>query len=260
MGILKDYYGSGYSSPFGDPRENGRTHRGQDMSHSSTPGTVGVPAVRAGRVVSKTAPSSSHGFGYGITVRSVLDDGNEWDISYSHGPWASSQQVGEQIAAGQIILHEGTSGSTNGSCCHIEQRRVSSGAYIDPAPELRKIAERDGAPAPAPAPAPAAVDGPKPAVMLSWPWWGIQRMLKGTGRYGGAIDNQPGPQTVRAFQSFVGVAQDGDFGPVTCRAAQTWLKGKWGYGGAIDAQPGPQTRDAWDRAEAANGRAFAHIG
>lgn len=143
MGILRDYYSGGYSSPFGDPRPGGRKHRGQDISHSSTPGIIGVPALRSGVVVGKTAPSNNHGFGHGITIRSKLDDGNLWDISYSHGPWASLQKIGEYVPAGKIILHEGTTGSTNGSCVHIEQRRVSSGAYIDPLPEIKKIAARD---------------------------------------------------------------------------------------------------------------------
>lgn len=263
MGILRDYYSTGYSSPFGDARENGRTHRGQDMSHSTKPGTVGVPAVRAGRVVSKTVPSSSHGFGYGITVRSVLDDGNEWDISYSHGPWASSQQIGEQIAAGQIILHEGTSGSTNGSCCHIEQRRVSSGAYIDPAPELRKIAERDGAPAPAPAPAPAAVDwnaGSVPAgdpggynpFGIAWSK-GLQKVARLYG-YRGAIDAQWGAGSAAGFAQFLrasyGYVGDDRLGPVMWAAIARWLRARYGYAG--DDVPGPIMRAALARAEAKN--------
>jgi hypothetical protein len=152
MGILRDYYSGGYSSPFGDPRPGGRKHRGQDLSHSSEPGKIGVPALRSGVVVGKTAPSNAHGFGHGITIRSRLDDGQLWDISYSHGPWASSQVVGEYVPAGKIILHEGRSGSTTGSCVHIEQRRVANGVYVDPLPEIKRIAARDngneGAPPP----------------------------------------------------------------------------------------------------------------
>jgi hypothetical protein len=264
MGILSEYYGSGYSSPFGDPRENGRTHRGQDMSHSSQPGTVGVPAVRAGRVVSKTAPSQYHGFGHGITVRSVLDDGNEWDISYSHGPWASSEQIGQSISAGQIILHEGTSGSTNGSCCHIEQRRVSSGAYIDPAPELRKIAARDGAPiaqAPAAAPPVAAADpnaGAVPGVIGPNPFGipytgGLQKVARLYG-YTGALDQDFGPGSMYGFARFLrqnyGYVGDDTLGPVMWAAIARWLRARYEYAG--NDVPGPVMRAALSRADSKN--------
>lgn len=269
MGILSDYYGSGYTSPFGDARPGGRKHRGQDMSHSTKPGTVGVPAVRAGRVVSKTVPSSAHGFGHGITVRSILDDGNEWDISYSHGPWPSSQQIGETVEAGQIILHEGTSGSTTGSCCHIEQRRVSSGAYIDPAPELRRIAARDAGTAPAPAPAPAPVPAPIPAATgieapgdpggynpfgIKWSK-GLQKIARLYG-YRGQIDAKFGPGSMAGFAAFLrknyGYVGNDQLGPVMWAAIARWLRGRYGYVG--NDTPGPVMRAALLRAEAKNYR------
>ncbi|QCQ16982.1 M23 family metallopeptidase [Microbacterium sp. RG1] len=202
MGILRDYYSGGYTSPYGDPRPGGRTHRGQDISHSTQPGTIGVPALRAGTVVGKTAPSSAHGFGHGITVRSVLDDGNEWDISYSHGPWASSQQVGERVAAGQVILHEGTSGSTDGSCVHIEQRRVSSGAFTDPLPEIKRIAARDN-----------GAEGAPPAVAPS--------IFKAT-----AKANSNGRREPNTSSPVVDILRAGTEGTFKARAAGQVVEGK----------------------------------
>lgn len=241
MTILRDYYSGGYSSPFGDPRENGRTHRGQDISHSTKPGTVGVPALRSGTVVSKTVPSVNHGFGYGITVRSILDDGNLWDISYSHGPWASSQGIGERVTAGQIILHEGTSGSTSGSCVHIEQKRVSSGIYIDPLPEIKKIAARDnGAEGSPSAPVNVAPAFPLPA--YQWFGWADGGANSISGYYGNGdslaraqarlkergwdivADGRYGVQTqnvVTAFQREKGLTVDGKIGPATWAALWT---------------------------------------
>ena len=116
---------------------------------------------------------------------------------------------------------------------------------------------------PKPAPEPAAQPGPE--VMLSWPWTGIQRMLKSDFGYRGAIDNQPGVGTISAFQRFMNakgygrLAVDGMWGPATCKAAQTWLARRWGYKGAIDGIPGAGTRAAWDQAERENGRVYAWV-
>ena len=99
--------------------------------------------------------------------------------------------------------------------------------------------------------------------MLRWRWNGIQEMLKGAGYgYSGAIDGIPGKGTITAFQKFIknngyrNVSVDGVWGPETAKGAQSWLKARWGYTGAIDALPGGGTKAAWDRAEAANARAF----
>jgi peptidoglycan hydrolase-like protein with peptidoglycan-binding domain len=115
------------------------------------------------------------------------------------------------------------------------------------------------------APATANHAGAGGSPMLHWTWTGIQKMLKGTGRYSGAIDNMAGPGTVRGFQDFLNDsghgagAVDGNFGDGTERAAQRWLKAKWGYQGAVDGNPGQGTAEAWHRAEAANGRAFGNV-
>jgi len=109
---------------------------------------------------------------------------------------------------------------------------------------------------------------PGPEAMLEWNWTGIQEMLRGTGRYNGRIDNDPGHGTISGFQDFLNdfgysravfgrdIAEDGAFGKESCMAAQQWLKAKWGYSGSIDGIPGPGTHAAWTRAEAANAQAF----
>ncbi|GAA3760435.1 hypothetical protein GCM10022240_11370 [Microbacterium kribbense] len=137
---------------------------------------------------------------------------------------------------------------------HFENHAITVGVYQDmPA---------------APAPVPGIA---RPAAMLAWRWTGIQRMLKGTGRYAGRIDNDPGVNTVRGLQSFLNAAGyarraigaelpvDGALDATTCKAVQQWLTQKWGYAGPIDAAPGTGTKAAWGRAEAANGRAFAAV-
>lgn len=132
-------------------------------------------------------------------------------------------------------------------------------------PETQKVHQRywDELKKPKPAPEPAAQPGPE--VMLSWPWTGIQRMLKSDFGYRGAIDNKPGAGTISAFQRFMNargygrLAVDGEWGPATCKAAQTWLARRWGYKGAIDGIPGAGTRAAWDQAERENGRVYARV-
>lgn len=139
MSAVSDYFSTGVntgSGRFGADRGNGRKHRGQDWSHSTRPGTIPVPALLAGRVISKTAPSNGHGFGYGVTLRSVFE-GEEYDISYSHGPWAS--QNNGDVAQGVVILHEGNSGATVGSCMHMEVYRRRTGTFIDPLAFARRV-------------------------------------------------------------------------------------------------------------------------
>lgn len=258
---VTEYYGSGInmgSGRFGDCRPVGsnpcgRRHRGQDISHSSKPGTVPVPALHAGVVVSKTAPSSVHGFGYGITVRSRLGDGNLYDISYSHGPWASQQFVGERIAQGQVILHEGNSGATVGSCVHIEQLRVGGG-FLDPLPEIQRVSqgyrtEEDGGGTPAPAPTPSQAPAASPqyhtatvADIQSLPnKRGLQKVAKLYG-YKGALDNDFGPGSRAGLQTFL----DRNYGG----SLAAWLRAKWGYVG--NDQWGPVMAAAATRADTAN--------
>ena len=102
-------------------------------------------------------------------------------------------------------------------------------------------------------------------------WTGIQRMLKADFGYTGRIDNKPGKGTVSAFQRFLnakGYARravgrtlkvDGIDGRDTLAGAQQWLKDRWGYTGRIDRKRGPGTLAAWNRAEAANGRAYRAV-
>lgn len=281
MSVQSDYYSTGINlsgGQFGAPRDGGkRQHRGQDISHSSKPGTIGVPALHAGIVVSKTAPSSTHGFGYSIVIRSVLD-GMEFDFRYAHGPWASQQVVGERIPQGKIILHEGNSGATVGSCVHIEQQRVGGG-FLDPLPEIKRVAggrlteaaPAPAAPAPAPAPAAPAIDHD---VVCSWNWGGIQKMLKHYDYgYEGGIDHVAGKggPTLKAFQNFlnrkgyadragVGTLKlDGDPGDKTIRAMQQWLNESGRNAGKVDGVPGDQTKAAFHVAEAENYRAFPNV-
>jgi hypothetical protein len=252
---LVEYYSSGVNlngGEFGAYRTPTRRHRGQDMSHSSKPGTVGVPALHAGRVVAKLSPSASHGFGYGIIVRSLLD-GMEFDFTYAHGPWASQQAIGEWIPQGKVILHEGNSGATSGSCCHIEQQRVGGG-FLDPLPEIRRVAAGrvTGTTAPAPAaPAPAA---PAP---VSYPIVsaalirsigdvrGLQMVARKFGGYSGRIDNDWGPGSTAGFDRWV----RGAHGTIA-----QWLRRKYGYVG--DDRLGPVMTAALQRANAANFAAF----
>jgi hypothetical protein len=223
VSALTDYYSSGINmggGRFGAFRTPTRRHRGQDVSHTTKPGTVGVPALHAGVVVEKTAPSTAHGFGYSIVVRSRLD-GMDFDFRYAHGPWASQQRVGEQVAQGQIILHEGNSGATVGSCVHIEQQRVGGG-FLDPLPEIQRVAAgRLTNPPPPPAPAPSAPvrsvrkgdSGPLVRAVQA-------RLKRDYGLYAGrlVVDGEFGPKTdaaVREFQRRAGLVVDGIAGPKT---------------------------------------------
>jgi hypothetical protein len=265
VSALTDYYSSGINlngGQFGAYRTPTRRHRGQDISHSSKPGTVGVPALHAGRVVGKTVPSSFHGFGYGITVRSVLD-GMEFDISYSHGPWASQQQIGEWIPQGKIILHEGNSGATQGSCVHIEQQRVGGG-FLDPLPEIRRVAggRVTSAPAPAaPTPAPAPSGDAPPAgefnpFGIRWSK-GLQKIARLYG-YRGPIDAKFAGGSMAGFAEFLrknwGYRGNDQLGPVMWSAIARWLRARWGYVG--NDTPGPVMRAALSRAEAENYKAL----
>lgn len=281
MNALREYYSSGVNlngGQFGAYRTPTRRHRGQDMSHSSRPGTVAVPALHAGRVVGKLSPSASHGFGYGIIIRSLLD-GVEYDFTYAHGPWASQQVVGEWIPQGKTILHEGNSGATVGSCCHIEQQRVGGG-FLDPLPEIRRVAggrvtggsTPAPAPAPAPKPAPAAVadaggavagvHGPNP---FGIPFTGgLQKVARLYG-YRGKLDQHWGGSdpkvaarsgSMKGFVAFLrakwGYVGNDVLGPVMWAAIARWLRATEGFRG--NDVPGPVMRAALLRRDTANWR------
>lgn len=269
----RDYYKNGFSSPFGACRPSGgnpcgRRHRGQDISHSSKPGTIAVPALHAGRVVGKLAPSPRHGFGHGIIIRSVLD-GMEFDFYYAHGPWASSQRVGEWVTQGQIILHEGTSGATVGSCVHIEQQRVSTGAFINPRGEINAVANGrvtpgTGAPANNPPAQPARDDTPPPGEYnpfgIKWSK-GFQKIAKHFGGYRGAIDGKwdvPNGGSIRGFNAWLranGWYRGNDVPGVEWRkGVQRWLATRKSnpYRGKIDGVFGEGTKSSLYTAEAEN--------
>lgn len=278
----RNYYKNGFTSPFGDCRPVGsnpcgRRHRGQDLSHSRVSGTIAVPSLFAGTVVRKYRPNDGTGFGHGIVIRSLLGDGNLWDFYYAHGPWASSQQVGEKVAQGQIILHEGLSGFTSGPCVHIEQQRVGGG-FTDPRPEINRVAAGQdnygSTPAPAPAPKPQPAPSGKPAGypggMHDWWWLGIQAMLKRDFGYKGPLDGRAGwkNDTAKAFQRFLnakGYARkalgtdlviDGDLQTKSVKAAQQWLSDTGRNPKGIDGVPGGNTHSAFKTAENQNYNAY----
>jgi peptidoglycan hydrolase-like protein with peptidoglycan-binding domain len=230
---------------FGADRGNGRKHRGQDFSHSRNPGTIGVPALLGGTIISKTAPSKSHGFGYGVTERASFE-GEEYDISYSHGPWAS--QNSGAVSQGAILLHEGNSGATSGSCVHVEVFRRRTGTFIDPWPFIQRVLASVGRGS-----APAANQVTKDRQN----WLNVVRGEKL------AVDGIEGPATrdaYRRYQAFLGIGQDGKWGPITqaahqryadARSQQIAVDGSWGaattkalqrtLGVAQDGVLGPQT-------------------
>lgn len=60
----------------------GRIHTGDDFSHSTRPGTVTVPILRAGRVttIQRDRPGLTNGYGNQVAV--THDDGSRF--TYSH--------------------------------------------------------------------------------------------------------------------------------------------------------------------------------
>lgn len=272
----RDFYKSGFSSPYGDCRPVGsdpcgRRHRGQDLSHSRTSGTIAVPALFSGRVVRKYRPNDGTGFGHGIVVRSTLGDGGEWDFYYAHGPWASSQNVGDLVSQGQIILHEGLSGFTSGPCVHIEQQSVRTGNFTNPREEIDRVANGQGdyvsQPKPAPVPQPsggsgavAGVHGPNP---FGIPFTGgLQKIAKKYG-YSGPLDqNWISSDPVKAAESgsMKGFAQflrsnygysgNNVLGPVMWSYIAKWLRATKRYSG--NDEPGPVMRAALLQADTEN--------
>lgn len=250
---------------YGDPRPGGRKHAGVDFI-----GFNDVHAIMGGKVTFTGWLNDQAG--HSVAVDVANENGVVTTIVYMHLATIRVNK-GQTIGEGAFIGTMGSSGNATGKCVHVEIRfwRGSQMTTTDPIPWLR---ERVGAtPVPSSTSKPAAKPATKNNVRapLKWRWTGIQRMLKGTGRYKGKIDNIAGKGSVTGLQDFLndfGYAQragvgvlvlDGDFYTKTCKAMQQWLKEKWGYTGAIDADPGPLTKAAWDRAEAANGRAYAGV-
>lgn len=208
--LLGFYTAGSRSGNFGDPRPGGRRHRGQDHSHSRTAGTIAVPALLAGTVFAKSAPSSSHGFGYGITIRSLFE-GEWYRVSYSHGPWAS-QNVGS-VSQGQTILHEGTSGATSGSCVHVEVYREKTGTFIDPWPFTQRVLR--------------AISG-APASTVGWSQHTVNRQVF-LNAYRGeklVVDGREGPASrdaYRRYQAFLKIGVDGVWGGIMERAHAAYV-------------------------------------
>lgn len=258
---VKEYYSSAPTGRFGDPRPNGRYHRGVDRSHSTVPGTVQVPALHSGVVVGILAPASWHGFGHQATIRTTLN-GMAFDFSYAHGHARTPLSMGQTVPAGAFVILEGTTGATSGSCMHMEQQRVGGG-FIDPEPEVQSVLAGLSSPAP--------VGGGIP--FNEHDLW-VQRQLNALG-YGLVEDGKRGTATITAIKDFQrkrGIAVDGIPGPVTTEhlkasvatpavpaAELNYLKGwawdgiqrmlarLYGYRGGIDNDPGKGTWEAMQR-------------
>lgn len=280
------FYSRGLTSRFGDARAGGRKHRGVDFSHSSTPGTR-VPALLAGTVVGKLSPASWHGFGYQVTIRSIVNGVVE-DISYAHGAAASPLAMGQKVSQGQTVITEGKTGWTAGSCVHVERKR--NGFYVDPLPLIRSVV------------AGTAFTRPSTGIPFTahdkWVQESLNRLgytprLAEDGRRGSAtiaqikrfqtakklrVDGIPGRATTAALKADLakqaakgdglhwltdwpwrGIQEmlaaeygykgklDGKPGDGTWKAMQRFLKAKYGYAGQIDGKPGGGTISALAR-------------
>lgn len=245
MSIETFYSRSSLTSAFGDGRNGGRKHRGVDFSHSAKPGTVDVPALLGGTVISELNPASWHGFGYQVTIESSYA-GKTVRLSYAHLSAASPLRVGQQVSAGTIVGREGRTGSTTGSCVHIELYIVGQG-FINPAPTIEAIRSRASAPA-------------VKNITVNRSVVEVQRVV------GVSQDGIYGLKTkaaVKAFQKSHGLTADGIWGPKTdavafpkpsasstssvVRAAQQKLKSNYPlYAGSlvVDGIQGPKTTAA----------------
>lgn len=126
------YYDPRYiTGSFGDPRP-GRFHEGTDFSHSRTPGLTPVPALLDGTVTKVWSPSSFHGYGNRVDTATIAGE-----VSYAHLHARSGFRVGDRVAQGDIVGHEGTSGFVSGSCCHVEH--AVGGRKRDPLPLIREV-------------------------------------------------------------------------------------------------------------------------
>lgn len=198
MNMGRDYWKKTPTGFFGDDRGGGRKHRGVDTSHSTQPGTIEVPALHAGVVVGILAPESWHGFGHQVTIRTTLN-GIAFDISYAHGAARTPLSMGQAVPQFATVILEGTTGATEGSCAHTEQQRVGGG-FLNPLPEIKRVAAGGGAP--------ALVPGGIP--FNAHDQW-VQESLNKLG-YNLAVDGKRGTGTITAvkdFQSKNGLTVDG---------------------------------------------------
>lgn len=197
MNAIQDFWdGShvGVGGHYGDPRENGRLHRGTDYAH---PLGSAVPSPLNGVVVGKLAPATWHGFGYQVTLRVASGE----TYSFAHFNSESPLSVGQEVGVGQTIGYVGRTGATTGPCVHVE---YNLGGFSDSAPHIAALVNGSTAPAGAGTVGDAGVaDG--------------QRLLNSVG-YHLAVDGINGPATkdaVRDYQSKHGLVVDGILGPDT---------------------------------------------
>lgn len=238
---VKDFYAPKHiTSVFGDGRGGGRKHRGIDLSHSTTPGVIAIPALIGGKVVGKLAPASWHGFGHQVTIESQWG-GRTIRFSYAHLSKASPLSVGQSVSAGTIVGYEGRTGSTTGNCVHIELHNGSG--YINPAPTVEAI--RVGS---------SSGGSVGKHVTVNRSIKSIQQVV------GTKVDGLWGPNTeaaVKAFQSRHGLKADGIWGPASDKAGFSSNGGasdstksvqsalnKVGYTLAVDGIKGPATTNA----------------
>lgn len=139
-----------FASGWGDDRENGRTHRGQDLF---CPRWTPILAVVDGTVdwVLTAPPKQPKTKGYHLLLRG--DDGNLYYYDHLNNDdpgtrdnrgapryaYARNLKNGDRVAAGDIIGYVGDSGNAEqwGAHLHFEIHIGSWGNAIDPAPSLR---------------------------------------------------------------------------------------------------------------------------
>ena len=263
MSMGRDYWKKAPTDVFGSPRGGGRRHRGVDTSHSTTSGTIEVPALTGGVVVGILAPASWHGFGHQVTIRQALGDGNQWDISHAHLHARTPLKMGQKVKQFEVVGLEGRTGATTGSCCHTEQQRVGGG-FIDPLPEIKRVAAGTSYGAPAPAGKPTT---PGLVPYSDHDKW-VQEALNQLG-YNLVVDGRRGTATILAIKNYQGKRKlqvDGIPGPKTTErlhadlakpatapgglnylkgwdwsGIQKMLRALYGYTSAIDNTPGAGT-------------------
>lgn len=105
----------------------GVLHAGIDLAE---PENTPIHAAAAGTVVAAGWAYP----GYGISV--VIDHGNGYLTHYAHLN-QTTVEVGQKIAAGTVVGHEGSTGDSTGPHLHFEVHQGSLWNQIDPAPFMR---------------------------------------------------------------------------------------------------------------------------
>lgn len=144
-----------FTSGFGDARDGGRKHRGQDMF---CPRWTPVLAAADGRVDWISTSRPRKGKSYELLLRG--DDGNLYFYDHLNNDdpgtrdnaappsyaYARGLRDGDRVSAGEIIGYVGDSGDAQrwGPHLHFEIHIGEWGRAIDPAPSLRAALERRG--------------------------------------------------------------------------------------------------------------------